>query len=76
MLKGTNLSIRPDMNIDDRKRLADAVTEIKLRRSSGEKDLVILDFRVVHKRPPRMINRPIMINISDLVSQNPGQKSD
>jgi hypothetical protein len=59
-LKGEPIRILRDLSPEDRERMKSALDELKERRSAGETDLSIVDFRVV-KKPPRVRWIPIVL---------------
>lgn len=58
-LKGLNVSMNPDLTTEERKLQKEAVAELHRRTANGEKDLKIVNFRVVRKR--KLLFRPITI---------------
>jgi hypothetical protein len=61
-LRGQNVSMKADLSPEDRERQKKAVQELKTRTSEGEKDLIVVNFRVVRRR--KMLTSPLMITIS------------
>ena len=58
-LKGTKISVRPDLSLEDRDRLRAAVAELRTRTLNGEKDLMIVNFRVVRRR--KLLAQPLVV---------------
>ena len=59
-LKGECYRVLRDLSPEDRIRMREAVNELKDRRSKGETNLHIVDFRVVMRRP-RVVWQPVII---------------
>lgn len=59
-LKSEKYRVARDLSPEDRKRMREAVNELKQRRAEGETHLVIQDFRVV-RRPPRVGWKPVTL---------------
>lgn len=59
-LKGEPFYVLRDLSPEDRVKMRLAVNELRTRRSNGETDLHIVDFRVV-RRTPRSRWKPILI---------------
>jgi ABC-type phosphate/phosphonate transport system substrate-binding protein len=60
-LAGQALSIRPDMDPDDRNKMKEAVKELRERKDKGEINLTIRNFRVVKRKRPRLLQQPMML---------------
>ena len=58
-LKGTNVSMRPDLSPEERVKQREAVSELRARTQNGEKDRTIVNFRVVRKR--KLLFKPIVL---------------
>ena len=65
-LEGTPFSIRPDLSYDDHLRRREAVQELKRQTNDGEKDLIIVNFRVVPRR--RLVQQPLLISRTHALS--------
>ena len=59
-LKDEQYRVLRDLSPEDRIRMREAVKELKERRSNGETNLHIVDFRVVARRP-RVVWHPVLI---------------
>lgn len=60
-LKAEKYRVARDLSPEDRKRMREAVSELKQRRAEGETHLVIQDFRVV-RRPHRVGWKPVTLH--------------
>ena len=59
-LKGESFFVVRDLSPEDRIRMREAVKELKERRTKGETNLQIVDFRVV-KREPKVRWKPVLL---------------
>jgi hypothetical protein len=59
-LKGETYFVLRDLSPEDRIKMREAVKDLKTRRLNGEKDLHIVDFQVVQKRP-RVVWEPVLL---------------
>jgi hypothetical protein len=67
-LKGSPISMRPDLSPEDRSRMKAALEEKKKRTDAGEKDLIIVNFRVVRKR--LLLREPLVLGPATPHPQN------
>jgi ABC-type phosphate/phosphonate transport system substrate-binding protein len=60
-LAGQTISIRKDMDPEDRAKMKKALSELHERKNKGEANLVIRNFRVLKRRQPRLIQQPVLL---------------
>jgi hypothetical protein len=65
-LKGEGYFVVRDLSPEDRVKMREAVKVLKSRRLQGEKDLHIVDFQVVQKRP-RVVWEPVFLTPSPTI---------
>ena len=60
-LRGLPYSLRPDLSPEDRAKRRNAVNELRERTQNGEKDLIIVNFRVVQRR--NLLRQSLVISV-------------
>ncbi|CAH8467390.1 unnamed protein product [Dicrocoelium dendriticum] len=60
-LKGTAVSVQPDLPLADRLKLKEAIRDLKARRAAGEQGLRLVGFQVVSRRSFSALPEPILI---------------
>ena len=59
-LKDSGISMRADLSPEDRERLKIVTQELRQRTANGEKDLIIVNFRVVRRR--KLLAHPLLVS--------------
>lgn len=60
-LAGQDVSIRPDLDVEARIKMKAALAELRDRKSHGEINLVVRNFRVVKRKLPRLLPQPLLM---------------
>ena len=61
-LRGRDVSMKRDLSVEDRERMRSALEELKNRTANGEKDLIVVNFRVVRRR--KLLPAPLVVRNS------------
>ncbi|CAH8571812.1 unnamed protein product [Dicrocoelium dendriticum] len=60
-LKGSGVSMQPDLPLTDRLKLKAAIKDLKARREAGETGLRLVGFRVVSRRSTSALSEPVLV---------------
>ncbi|CAI2736920.1 unnamed protein product [Dicrocoelium dendriticum] len=60
-LKGSGVSVQPDLPLADRLKLKEAIKDLKTRRAAGEQGLRLVGFQVVSRKLLSALSEPILM---------------
>ncbi|CAH8437901.1 unnamed protein product [Dicrocoelium dendriticum] len=60
-LKGSNVSVQPDLPLADRLKLKEAIKSLKSRRAAGEQGLRLVGFQVVSRKSNSALPEPLLV---------------